>query len=353
MRGSQAKWVLVLSVAALAACGGGAKTAETPRPVLVAHPGGASAAFDAFAGEVHAREESPLSFRIGGNLVRRNVDAGARVRRGQVLAELDPGDYRLQARAARADLVRIQGDLDRYRKLLAQKLISQSAYDAQQAAYTAAKAQYDVASNQAGYTELRAPRDGVIASRLAEAGQVVAAGQTVFVLAADGGREVAIALPEADIRDFRVGQPAQIELWSAPGRRLPGRIREIAPAADAQTRTYLARVAFDGDAAQAVDLGQSARVYLLQDGGTRPALSVPLAAVQRGADGATSVWVVDPKTGKLHAKAVRLGPYGETDVPVLAGVDASDWIVAAGGHLLREGQPVVAVDRSNRPVIQK
>ncbi|MFT3761489.1 MAG: efflux RND transporter periplasmic adaptor subunit [Pseudoxanthomonas sp.] len=353
MHGS-GKWIgwmwMALAVAGLSACGGGSEPAEAPRPVLVVHPGSDGGAVAAFAGEVHAREESPLSFRIGGNLVRRNVDAGARVQRGQALAELDPGDYRLQAQAAKADLVRIQGDLARYRALLAQKLISQSAFDAQQAAYTAAKAQYDVASNQAGYTQLRAPRDGVIASRQAEAGQVVAAGQTVFVLAADSGREVVIALPEDRIREFRVGQPAQVELWNAPDARLPGSIREIAPAADAQTRTYLARVALDGDAAQAVELGQSARVYL-QRADAAATLSVPLAAVQRGDGGATTVWTVDAKTGTLRARPVRLGPFGETDVPVLQGIGASDWIVAAGGHLLREGQAVVAVDRDNKPVL--
>ena len=83
--------------------------------------------------------------------------------------------------------------------------------------------------NQEGYSQLRAPRDGVIASRQAEAGQVVAAGQTIFTLAADGGREVAIGLPENRIREFSVGQPVMVELWNAPGQRLPGTIREIVP----------------------------------------------------------------------------------------------------------------------------
>ncbi|MFT4256767.1 MAG: efflux RND transporter periplasmic adaptor subunit [Pseudoxanthomonas sp.] len=351
MRNTSAGWVLMVSlVVGLSACGGKEKPVEIARPVLVVHPGGSATAVAAFAGEVHAREESPLSFRIGGNLIRRHVDSGARVRRGQVLAELDPGDFRLQAQAAKADLIRIEGDLRRYRKLREQQLISQSAFDAQQAAYTAAKAQYEVASNQSAYTQLRAPRDGVIASRQAEAGQVVAAGQAIFTLAADSGREVAIALPEARIRDFRVGQPALVELWGAPGERLPARIREIAPAADAQTRTYAARVALDGDAAQAVELGQSARVFVqAADGAAR--LGVPLAAVQRGDDGAASVWVVDAKTATVQARQVRLGPFGETEAPVLEGVSASDWVVAAGGHLLREGQPVIAVDRNNNPVL--
>ena len=361
----QMRWngVFGMLLLGLAACSA-EKPAETARPALVVQPGGgAEATLSAYAGEVRAREESPLSFRVGGNLVRRNVDAGARVQKGEVLALLDPGDFALQAQAAQAqlaaaeaDLVRARGDRDRYAKLVGDKLISQSAYDAQVAAYKAAegqaraaRAQMDVMRNQEGYSQLRAPRDGVIASRQAEAGQVVAAGQTVFTLAADGGREVAIGLPENRIREFSVGQPVVIELWNAPGQRLPGAIREIAPAADAQTRTYAARVSLVGDAQQQVELGQSARVYV-QESGTKAALKLPLSAIQRGDDGKTTVWVVDPASSKVRAQAVQLGPYGDASVPVLGGVKASDWVVGAGGHLLREGQVVTPVDRSNRPL---
>ena len=350
-------------LAALAACGGKDTPAEAPRPALVVHPGGgAQAAWSAFAGEIRARQESPLAFRIGGNLLSREVSAGDRVRQGQLLAVLDPGDQALQAQAAQAqlaaaeaDLARARGDLARYSKLVGPQLISRSAYDAQLAAFKAAegqaqaaRAQAGVARNQAQYTQLRAPSDGVIASRQAEAGQVVAAGQTIYTLAADSGRDVVIALPESRIRDFRVGQPVLVELWSAPGQRLPGAIREIAAAADPQTRTYAAKVGLPADAAQAVELGQSARAFVA---GAQAALRVPLSAVQRGPSGTATLWVVDPRTHQVKSRAVTLGRYGETEVPVLRGITASDWIVAAGGHLLREGQVVAPVDRDNRPVV--
>ena len=367
MSTSRGYGILLLLFSGLAGCSGETETAEAARPVLVVHPGGgAQAALSAYAGEIRAREESALSFRVGGNLVRRNVDAGAKVKQGQVLAVLDADDLSLQAQsaqaqsaAAEADLVRARGDRDRYAKLVGDKLVSQSTFDAQNAAYKAAegqaraaRAQLDVARNQAAYSQLRAPRNGVIATRQAEAGQVVAAGQTIFTLAADDGREVAISLPEGRIRDFAVGQPVMVELWNAPGERLPGEIREISPAADAQTRTYATRVKLVGDAARAVELGQSARVYV-QETGTAAALSLPLSAIQRGARGVTAVWVVDPASGKLKSQPVELGRYGETDVPVLKGLKPDDWVVGAGGHLLREGQPVTPVDRDNRPLLSK
>ena len=355
----------LLAMLLLGACGHDAPPAEAARPVLVVHPeGGADSAFTAYAGEIRAREENALAFRVGGNLVRRAVDVGDQVKRGQLLAELDPGDLRLQAQAlqaqaaaAEAELARAAADRARYAKLAQQQLVSRSALDAQNAAYSAAagqaraaRAQLDVARNQAGYAQLRAPRDGVIAQRQAEAGQVVAAGQSIFTLAGDSGREVAIALPESRIRHFHAGQPVLVELWNAPGTRLPGTIREIAPAADPQARTYAVRIALAGDAAKAVELGQSARVYIGDDDG-HAVLRVPLAAVQRGDKGAMAVWVVDPGTRKLHLAPVQLGTFGEDSVPVLRGVTRDAWIVAAGGHLLREGQSVTPVDRDNRPVL--
>ena len=358
--------LLLLLVMGLAACAGDEENAPAPRPVLVERAGAAAAAAaSAFAGEVRAREESTLAFRVAGKLVRRHVDVGDVVKRGDLLAELDPGDLRLQAgaaqaqlAAAQAELARANADRARYAALAQQQLVSQSSLDAIDAAHAAAagqvqalRAQAQLAGNQAAYTQLRAPTDGVIAARQAEAGQVVGAGQPVFTLAGAQGREIAIALPENRIRDFSVGQSVVVALWSAPGRRLQGTIREIAPAADPQTRTYAARVALHGAAAAAVELGQSAQVLVPDDrDGAR--LSVPLAALQAGnGHGDTAVWVVDPATRKVHLAPVQAGPYGETRVPVLDGLAPDALVVAAGGHLLREGERVTPVDRDNRPVL--
>ncbi len=354
---------LLLAAALLAGCHGEEAPVEARRPVWVvqAQAGNAGGALG-FPGDVHARQESPLSFRVGGKLVRRAVDAGARVEQGQVLAELDPADQALQAQAAQAqlaaaeaELARAKGDLDRYAALVERELVSRSAYDAQKAAYQAAagqaraaRAQWEVTRNQAGYTELRAPRAGVVASRQAEAGQVVAAGQTVFVMAADGGREVAIDLPEDRVGQFQVGDEAEVELWSAPGKRLPARIREIAPAADTSTRSFAARVALDESVQGEVALGQSARVYLAGGQGGS-SLHVPLSALQSGEDGRAAVWVV--REGKALRVPVVAGEPGSESVPVSGdGLRPDDWVVAAGGHLLREGEPVAPVDRDNTPV---
>jgi multidrug efflux system membrane fusion protein len=351
----------VLLALVLAGCGNGGDEKVAVRPAMVERPLPATAAFEAFAGDVRAREESTLAFRVGGKIARRLVDAGARVEKGQVLAELDPDDLRLQVAAvqaqlaaAEANLATVRAERDRWKEMLDRKLVSPSHYEAQQNAYQAAeaqvgqvRAQLDVTQNQADYARLRAPAAGVIATRQAEAGQVVAAGQPIFTLASDGEREIAIALPEQRIQEFAVGQMVLVELWSRAGQRVPGTIRELAPAADPQSRTYAARVSFDA-AASGAELGQSARVYAA-GAASDATLSVPLSAVTAEAE-QPYVWVVDPNSGQVRRTPVQLGPYGETRVPVVSGIAAQDWIVVAGVHLLRDGQAVRPVDRDNRAV---
>lgn len=343
----------------LAACGQEVAAPVAPRPALVVQPQPAAAAADSYPGEVRARQEPELAFRIGGKVVRRLVEEGQRVKVDQPLVELDPQDVRLQLEANRAQLAAAQANLamvrsehERYQKLLERQMVSRSQFDNAENLYRAgmarlqqAKAEFDVAGNQAQYAVLRAPQAGVVAKRQVEVGQVVAAGQTVFTLAADGEREVAISLPEQQFARFAVGQPVSVELWSQPDARFAGRIRELSPAADPRSRTFAARIAFDSAKVPA-QLGQSARVFVAHAGVI--ALAVPLSAVT-AEDGQAYVWRVN-QDSRVERAPVRLGAYGSETVPVLDGLSAGDWIVAAGGHVLREGQQVRPVDRSNRAV---
>lgn len=351
----------LLAVALLAGCGAGGDAAPAARPVLVQQPTPSAAAVQAFAGEVRARHETPLAFRVGGKVARRLVDVGDRVQAGQVLAELDADDLRLGREAAQAQLAAAEADarlasaeFERIEVMFQRQLVSRSMFDARRSALDAAnsrvaqaRAQLDVADNQADYGVLRAPQDGVIALRQIEAGQVVAAGQLAFGLAEDGEREIAIALPEADVARFKVGQAVMVELWATPGQRSPGVIREIAPAADAQARTFATRVGLKLPKGVAVELGQSARVYAANT--DIAALAVPLSALTE-VGGKPAVWVLDAAGKTARSVPVEAGPYGETEVPVLSGLAAGDWVVISGVHLLREGQPVQPVDRGNRPV---
>lgn len=352
--------LIVSLIALLAACGKGEPVEQSIRPAMVVQPQPATEMMDAYAGEVRARLEPELAFRIGGKVAKRLVEVGNHVRKDQPLAELDPQDVRLQLEAMRAQVAAAEANLqlvkaerDRYKTLLGRNLVSRSQYDNAENLYRSGmarlkqvKAEFEVASNQADYAVLRASQDGVIARRMVEVGQVVAAGQSVFTLAVDGEREVSISLPEQAYERFKVGQPVAVELWSQPDQRFPGQIREISPSADAQSRTFAARVAFSAGEVPA-ELGQSARVFIAHNG--EVPLSVPLSALS-AEKGQPYVWVVDPEDSRLKRTPVRIGAYADSSVPVLDGLQAQDWVVAAGVQVLREGQQVRPVDRNNRTV---
>ena len=343
----------------LAACGHEAPPQVTIRPAMVIQPQPASQSMESYPGEVRARFEPELAFRIAGKVTRRLVEEGARVKANQPLAELDPQDMRLQLEASRAQVAAAEANLqmvraerDRYKTLMERQLVSRSAFDNAENLYLAGearlkqmKAQFTVSDNQASYSVLRASQDGVIARRLVEVGQVVAAGQTVFTLATDGEREVLISLPEQNFGRFKIGQPVAVELWAQQDQRFPGHIRELSPSADPRSRTFAARIAFSGGKVQA-ELGQSARVFIQTD--QTVALSVPLSALT-AENGATYVWRLE-SDNTLKRTPVQVAAYGQDSVPVLSGLNATDWIVAAGVHVLHDGEKVRPVDRSNREV---
>ena len=343
----------------LSACGHEEAPQVTVRPAMVVQPEPSAQAVESYPGEVRARYEPDLAFRIGGKVSRRLVEEGQRVKADQPLAELDPQDVRLQLEATRAQVAAAEANLnmvraerDRYKTLMDRQLVSRSQYDNAENLYRSGearlkqiKAEFNVSNNQASYAVLRAPQDGVVAKRSVEVGQVVAAGQTVFTLATDGEREVSISLPEQNVGRYKVGQPVSVELWTQPDQRFSGRIRELSPAADPKSRTFAARIAFTAGKVPA-ELGQSARVFIQT--ADVVALSVPLSALT-AENGATYVWVLGANN-TLKKTPVRVGAFGEKSVPVFEGLSASDWVVAAGVHVLHDGQQVRPVDRSNRVV---
>ncbi len=346
----------------LSGCNSQAAAPEAPRAALVAHPQSADTLHaEVYSGDVHARYESQLGFRVAGKIRARLVDVGAHVQPGQALAELDPLDLNLQVGSAQATLSSAQANRDlaqaernRYHALLDKHFISQTQFDTQENTLKAAQAQVAqaqatlaVARNQAEYTTLRADHAGIITAINAETGQVVASGQSVAALARDGAIEVEIAVPENRVGDYRVDTPAVLESWADAGTRLSGHVREIAPEADRVTRTYRVRVSLD-DAAPALKLGQTARVYFASSEQAQQQM-IPLSALYEHT-GHAAVWIVDPKTHQVRLTPVDVASYREQGVIVSSGVDSRQWIVTAGVHKLRDGQTIAPVDAANRPV---
>lgn len=335
---------------------------EPIRPAVVAHPSSAQSLNPTFfSGDVRARHESQLGFRVAGKIERRRVDVGNRVDAGQVLAVLDPADLRLDlaasdaaVTAAQADLDFAQAERDRYAALLDRKLISASQFQTQETALASARArldqaraQHEVSRNQVGYAELRADRSGTITAIQAETGQVVAAGQIVATLAQDGEREIEIALPEADVSRYPVGTRATVSVWSAPDRRYTGSVREVSPDADSASRTYRARVRLD-EPDDVVQLGMTARVRFENDAAVAR-LALPLTALH-ARDEQPAVWIVDPDDATVTLQPVQVSAYRENAVELAGGIGMDALVVVAGVHKLHEGQTIRPIDRDNRPV---
>ena len=323
-----------------------APAAKIERPALTLVAGSAATAGgNTYSGEIRARHEAQLGFRIGGKVVERLVDVGARVRAGQALMRLDHADTGLQLGSAEAQYQLAEADAKRYRELRSKGFVSQSALDAKEAALQAAVAQAGLARNQSSYTTLHADRAGVIVAILAEAGQVVAAGQPVLRLAPDGEREVAIALPEAHLANLRVGAAAEITLLAAGENAAPlaGRLRELSPAADPASRTYAARVTLT-QLGPEVALGMTARVRFTSDRKS-DGLLIPLSAIfQQGKQAA--VWIVAADR-TVSLRPVQVAAYRDDGAVIAGGFAAGERIVSNGVHRLAAGEKIRIIENGN------
>jgi len=346
---------IVLALAAalvLAACSKQAAPPPAPRTVIAkvvgAKPGDGA---NVYSGEIRARYENDLAFRVGGKVVARYVDVGAIVKKGQPLARLDPQDAQLGADGARSALAAAEADhalakaeVERYRDLFEKKFVSQAVLDARETAFNTtkarleqARAQLATARNQSSYTTLAAEADGVITAVSVEAGQVVAPGQTVMRFARPAEKEVVISLPESRLGELRDAKQILVAVLAAQEKPYAGEIREVAPTADPTTRTFAVKITLLAPD-DAVKLGMTANVALGQR--TDPAtITVPLTALTQIA-GQPAVWVVDSQTSKVHLRPVTVAAYREDGATIAAGLKAGEVVVTAGAHKLLAGETV-------------
>jgi multidrug efflux system membrane fusion protein len=305
-----------------------------------------------YTGDVRARWESALGFRVPGKVVSRLVDVGAKVTKGQLLAKLDPEDQRLGAEAARQQLVaarsdfeQAKADLSRYKDLFSKGFISAAEYDRRKWTYDTAAArleqstaQLELNRNQTAYTQLHSDIDGVVTAVQAEVGQVVTPGQSVVKVARLDQKEVAVNVPENRLTELKAANDVDITLWATPGKIYQGHIREVSPSADNVTRTYTVKVAVvDPDAA--VQLGMTASVFLKRNGPHARVARLPLTALFQSGN-QPAVWVIDPKTNQVALKPVQIGRYTQDYVTVVSGLNEGDRVVRAGVHKLNPGETV-------------
>jgi len=348
---------LVALAAAVSGCGREQASAPAPRPV-VAMPAQADAALPAWTlpGEVQARYSTPLSFRVGGKIIERQVRLGDTVKPGQVVARLDPADAAKNAAAARAALSAAQHQLDYARQQLdrdraqaRENLIAATQLEQTRNAYASALAQRDQAAQEAAlaadqlkYTTLQTDHAGVITAEEADTGQNVAAGTPVYQLAWSGDIDALCDVPENLLASLAIGQRAAVTLGPLPGQTFTAVLREIAPAADPQSRTYRAKLTLESPTPE-VRLGMTANIsFDNRSANGQATYTVPATALFH--DGREpAVWIVKPEADTLELRRVQVLRYDARTVTLSAGLQAGERVVWQGVHTVSAGEKVRAV----------
>jgi len=374
-RSAFAKALWLLAVTALAGCHG-RPAVDAPSAAVVALPVHAYSGADGgqslrYPIEAAARYANVMSFRVAGKIVERTVRLGDAVRRGTVVARLDAADAERQAAAARAALdaaehrlTFAQQTLDRDSAQFAQHLIAESTLEQTQDAYSAARSareeaadQWVVARNTLQYHALVADHDGMITGENADTGQYVSAGEAVYGLAWSGDIDVNLDAAAGDLGRMTIGQPAEVTFPALPGRRFAARVREVAPAADPQSRTYRVKLTLaPAKGTDAVRLGMTGDAVLSpgSSGGdgpphdsaraaaaTTPLFKIPATAIFHQGS-APAVWVIRANS-TLELRPVTVRAYTERTAVVTSGLAEGDSLVLAGVHTVFAGQRVSAV----------
>jgi membrane fusion protein, multidrug efflux system len=338
----------------LAGCSKPVEKVEEIRPVRAVRLAADNADIGTeFSGEVRARVESRLGFRVGGKIVARKVDVGSLVKRGQVLMQLDPQDLQLAQAQANAGLKAAESNRDlakaelkRYQDLREKNFVSQAVLDSKETAFKAAQASYEQAvaayrnqSNQAGYTTLVSNVNGVVTGVDAEVGQVVAAGNPVVRVAQAGEKEIVIGIPEDKVDALRRMNDVRVRTWAKPDQVIPGKLRELSPMADPATRTYAAKISIP-NASDDIKLGMTAYVAFAAKT-QNPVIKLPLTALFQDKS-ATAVWLID--NGRVKLTPIQVAGSAGNDILVAGGISPGQTIVTAGVNLLKPGQKVKILD---------
>src|SRR3954469_11639463 len=345
---------LAAMAVALAGCNDSvAQKIEPARPVLVA-----TAHYEAetpersFVGTIRPRIEADMGFRVPGKVAKRLVEVGQTVEIGQPLATLDEIDLRLQAEQATAELSAATGVLaqaaaaeTRAKELRAKGWATDAQTDQARAAADEARARLnraessvDLTKNSLSYATLVADARGVVTATMIDPGVVVAAGQTAIRVARFAEKEAVVAIPEALLERAKTGA-ASVTLWSEPDKKYTARLREIAPAADPATRTYLAKFSLPG-AGDTVSLGMTATLTL-SDKATSRVARLPLSALFSEGR-APSLYVVNEQ-GEISLKPVTVKSYDSKDVVITGGINEGDKVVTLGVQKLDPAQKVRVV----------
>ncbi|WP_442497325.1 efflux RND transporter periplasmic adaptor subunit [Methylobacter sp. sgz302048] len=340
------------------------KTVEPIRPVkLMKVSGSLAGKTRKLPGTVRASDRADLAFQVPGTLIELPVKEGQKVKKGTLVARLDPRDYETNLRNAEGVLAKAQAALvyataehRRYVKvketdpgavsdsMVALKLAAEKV---ERANLQSAKASVATARDQLEYTRLKAPFDGLIAQKYVDNYQEVQAKQAILSLQNVTDVEVLMDVPELMIAPIRKAKPHfYAEFAADPSRRFDLEVKEFATQADPATQTYRVVLVMPAPAGIRILPGMTVNVGIefAEDVEAGTEMIVPAIAVFADDAGRPQVWVVDPQTRQVHRRAVTTGELtGSDSIRIVSGLNADETIAVSGVSKLREGQTVRAL----------
>jgi RND family efflux transporter MFP subunit len=312
-----------------------------------------------YSGQIRAGETAELGFEVPGRIIELPVIEGQQVKRGDMLARLDPADFQTSLNQAQANYRQAETTYERYKEIVEKGAVSRQELDLRKRNYEVAQAELAAAQKALDDTRLLAPFDGNIGRRLVDNFTNVQAKEGVLILQDLSSFEVIITVPEQDWsradpnlskeERSRLIRPV-VTLSTFPDRGFPARITELATVADPVTRTFEVIAAMDNPPDTTILPGMTATVTIsIPEGGTRAgedmAVSIPANAVLGDEQGNSTVWKIDPATMTVSRAEIQLGDLTGDRVRVIGGLRQGDRIATSGVHNLREGMQVSELTR--------
>jgi len=303
-----------------------------------------------------ASQESEMSFRVGGPLIKVNIIEGAKVKKGQIIAEIDPRDYKIAEESTKARYEQAKAEADRYERLWKKGSVAKNDYDRKKAAYLEAKAAWDEAVNNLKDTKLRAPFDGFYGTKLVDIGQDVKAKQPVTTLSNLSVIEVATTIPEQLAVKFQYFKSYEVTFDTYPNKVFKATIKEIGKVPTAEgfpLRLYLVHKNIKNSATPKITAGMSCRVNIILNENIEKGSSqmiIPMSAIfEESTEQVASVWILNGEGDTLNVKKQHItldGFAGKDNVKVKGGLEAGQRIVVAGTKRLVDGQKVKVLNQN-------
>jgi len=354
MSSTQSVTLLSALALCLSACIPNSESATPPseqtRPVKMITVGKQSdSLLRTFSATVEAVNEAELAFRVSGQIISRPVRAGLQIEKGDLIAQLDPKDFKTQLadRQARFNLAKAQ--YERASKVLKQGHVSQSEFDARKAEMLAAKAGLKQAKDNLSYTKIYAPFSGEVSKVFVEEHEFVDVKQPIVLMQSSKNVYIALQMPEqivAMVNDPDEAEKAKTKIIfdSHPEKSFLADFHEIDTQADLATRTYKVRLILPVPESFTVLPGMSAKaiVDLNQlSNEVKTNLTIPAACVFQAEDDAKQyVWVYNAELQQVEKRAVHVGAITDAGIEILAGLNAGEQVVVAGVHQINESMKV-------------